>query len=1127
MVADIRATISCSLGEVISGNWSDEAVGVGQGLIRCRGQLILKGVHVPAAGTVVKLAYVRDGYLAKVPRVLRVLSSFADPLRQTTTVQLGDKLVWLEGKKQGPLEPDPVFPGSPVAGDTVTTELPYPAPEFGTENRLETRVHNGVCWKKQIIDANDRTQFDWKAKGVAPWEQNPDRPADEEMRAPVTISAFFIASKCLAALGITSTGILLTSHYEPTEFDFKNGYVAALEQLLSQESYVGYLDEQERLAVQPLTLYTPGTGPLLSEEDVIDIGPIGSGELPQEDPNVLFQEPEAKEPQDPDPVAPVAANFIGGASYQGLTVSIPNGDFTTKAKVDPAMYQLSKIPGLVALYSVSAGTGGAVVQGASGVVFTPEAGFNGTATFTYQVTDGQQLSNSATVSIRVSANAATPAEEARDIEEAPGNDAPASQQGTTWTYADGGEEKLTVTYTAPNGSTLSKTYASYPGSKTAEVANSNGGIVLKREEQAVGRAQTLGSALQRHLEAGLDPGANGNVTVVTITKTQYQPVNNAGASRTKPETAVGGSVCTINGECPADLEFPPTPASGDKHRYGNCVYEYSAAGWMPSTGTADTEQDPRLTLGDAKRDGYIADVQEEPTVEVASTYEPGEMAIGSLNWPTGTVPPLSAPPYLAEQVRTEYYRNRGRGITRTVTTRFQAFYKSPEGQQQLAAQGDSFAESGGFQDWLTQATRLVFVNQTSNTRFDANFGIRPAAPDAAPKDGRFDGEKAATTGATPTGPTTATTSAEVREPDVALELTPAVPRTWTPEQGYQELQDVYERANARVLALRKARAQFAVAYGNRYGTSLQVVPWSLPRYPLEPLYLQLAGVVAACRSNGLTVAFDSNGVVANVDALLTGGVGGVGSPWFPVPPTVTTLPLAPSSTSNPGAFPLSSIPVPPDFDPADPGDALDSIPSADAVTYPTELAPDYIIPPVAPTVTALRGIRVGLRVQRLDYAVTPLEREVSIGVNVGMAYGTGLAINVAAITYSQSSVYTSNTAATNAGMTDGSFNTGSQTGTDGTSPEWVKMDLGAIYPITSVVVGCDFDEVLPGGWDKTYAENCDIEISDDDITWTPLENTGTFAAGIQTYPVSTSGRYIRILDNGGGFLAVTEFYATN
>jgi hypothetical protein len=62
---------------------------------------------------------------------------------------------------------------------------------------------------------------------------------------------------------------------------------------------------------------------------------------------------------------------------------------------------------------------------------------------------------------------------------------------------------------------------------------------------------------------------------------------------------------------------------------------------------------------------------------------------------------------------------------------------------------------------------------------------------------------------------------------------------------------------------------------------------------------------------------------------------------------------------------------------------LDTIPSRDVVEYPETLAPDFIIPPAATTVTAVRGVRVGLRCKRLDYDVTPLEREVAIGVTVG------------------------------------------------------------------------------------------------------------------------------------------------
>ena len=1134
MVADIRALISCDLGEVISGNWSDEPLAFGQGLIRCRGQIIIKGVIVPAAGTKVSLAYVRDGLLAKVPRVLRVLSSFADPLRQTTTVQLGDKLVWLEQKRQGPEEPNTLFPEAPDFGDTFTKELPYPPPEFDTELRLETREFNGVCWKKVIAAPADSYEFDWSNSGAAPWEQNPLRPADEELRAPVTVPAFFVMAKCLAALGLTSTGIPLQSHYEQSEIDLTGGYVAAMEQLLSQESYVGYLDEVERLVIVPATPATPGAGPLISEEDVIDIAPIGSGELPIEDPNVAFREPEPQEPKDPTPSAPVAQNFIGRASYEGATVSIPNGYFTTKAEVDPVMYQLSKLPGLVALYSVSAGTGGTVVQNADGVVFTPEASFNGTATFTYQVTDGQQLSNDATVYIRVSENAATPEETARDLEEEP-SEQPAAVGGSSisWEYTADSERQLSLTYTTIASSVpQTATYRWYPGSRSSQVSNNNGNIILSRETQHVGRAEALGKALQRYLESGGVNSFNGTVDVVTITETKYRPVSTPGTSSTKPEPSVGASVCTVNGECPADLDFPATPANGDIHKYGECVYEYnSGSGWgVALSGTPDTEQTPRLTVGDAKRDGYLKEVQEEPVFEVATTWEPAEMAIGALNWEAaGLLPVLSGAPFIGSKTETAYYRDRNSGVTRTVTTRYEAAYKNPQGQQWLAGQIEYFTEDGQIEvsTILGAATTLQFVGQTSSTRYDPNYGLRPSAPDAVPSATSAETDKIAATGATLTGPTTSTTSPEEREPDVVLDLTPVVPRTWTPEDGYEEAKDAFERINNRVLALRKARAQYAIAYGNRYGMSLQVTPWALPRYPLEPFYLELVGVTAAYRTNGLTVAFDSNGVIANVDGLLTGGVGGTGSPWFPVPPTVTTLPLAPASTANPGAFPLSSIEVPEGFDPAAPGATLDTIPSSDTVTYATELEPDYVIPPVAPTVTTLRGIRVGLRAQRLDYAVVPLERTVALGVNVGMAYGKGAAINVSAITYTQSSVYVDNTAATNAGMTNGSYNTGTQTGTNDTSPEWVKMDLGAIYSVSSVVVGCDFDEVLPGDWGPIYTENCDIEISDDDITWTLLDNTGTFAAGIQTYPVSTSGRYIRILDNGGGFLAVTEFYATN
>ena len=127
------------------------------------------------------------------------------------------------------------------------------------------------------------------------------------------------------------------------------------------------------------------------------------------------------------------------------------------------------------------------------------------------------------------------------------------------------------------------------------------------------------------------------------------------------------------------------------------------------------------------------------------------------------------------------------------------------------------------------------------------------------------------------------------------------------------------------------------------------------------------------------------------------------------------------------------------------------------------------------------------------------------------------------ITYSQSSTYSSNTAATFAGMTNGVFAEDTETGTEDGEEEWIKMDLGSTRTISRIVVGCDFNEVLLGGWDLSYTEDKDVQGSTDGTTWTTLFNTGTFTQGIQGYDVSTAVRYVQIISTG--YLAVTEFYA--
>jgi hypothetical protein len=127
------------------------------------------------------------------------------------------------------------------------------------------------------------------------------------------------------------------------------------------------------------------------------------------------------------------------------------------------------------------------------------------------------------------------------------------------------------------------------------------------------------------------------------------------------------------------------------------------------------------------------------------------------------------------------------------------------------------------------------------------------------------------------------------------------------------------------------------------------------------------------------------------------------------------------------------------------------------------------------------------------------------------------------ITYTQSSLYFANTAASAETMIDGEIG-GSATGTNFDSLAWVKMDLGAEYLVDRIIIGTA-TSTMPGGWDKSYTENASIEFSTNDLEWTTAADTQTFnAEGIFVFNVSFAARYIR-LARQSGYIAVTEFYA--
>jgi hypothetical protein len=219
MPIDIRAEVSCSLGTVISGSFADDYL-QGNGLIKTRGEVVLDGTQTPEVGTEVTFTYAKAGNTYTVPRVLRVLSSFADPFRRTTTVQLGCKLTYLENRKP-PVE-------NPSSKD-----------------------------------------------------ENADVPCKVFLKATLPITAEYVFQQCLDALQLDAASIPLTNKFSVEEFDLTPGYIQVMSDLLQSEGYAGYLDSEETLQFLDLT-EEASTGPVITPSDVVDLGPIGSGELPGE-----------------------------------------------------------------------------------------------------------------------------------------------------------------------------------------------------------------------------------------------------------------------------------------------------------------------------------------------------------------------------------------------------------------------------------------------------------------------------------------------------------------------------------------------------------------------------------------------------------------------------------------------------------------------------------------------------------------------------------------------------------------------------------------------------------------------------------------------------------------------------
>ena len=245
MAIDIRATVTCSLGgTLISGSISDDYL-QGTGLVKTRGSCEIKGLIRPAIGEEVTFNYVKGGVARTIPRKLRVMSYFADPFRRTTKVELGCKLTYLSD------------------------------------------LRDSINWTAfDDIENNDYTE-------------------DDQRIITLPISAASIMYKCLEELNLSASSNPLTNKFSIGEFDFGAGYVQVLSDLLVSESYFGYLDVNETLQIISLDAQG-GTGPVFTAEELVDVGPIGVGQLPGDAVTVSYSTLKLKQPDNPpeDPENP-------------------------------------------------------------------------------------------------------------------------------------------------------------------------------------------------------------------------------------------------------------------------------------------------------------------------------------------------------------------------------------------------------------------------------------------------------------------------------------------------------------------------------------------------------------------------------------------------------------------------------------------------------------------------------------------------------------------------------------------------------------------------------------------------------------------------------------------------------
>lgn len=231
MAIDIRAKVTLKLDgntyDVISASVSDSYVQE-SGMILTGGDAEIKGIVVPQSGKSIEIKYLKNGIERKIPRSLRVLSSFADPFTGTTKISLGCLFTYLSSST------------APPVSESGEEEVVSTANQLNCLNSYEYPLGSDY---------------------------------------PPPIYAKDIAAKCFSSLGLAGPSALLSNRFLIDKFVYDQPYVNILGDLYVSEGYILALTANENVvAINLETGSGTFSGPNLTVDKIISISQINSGD---------------------------------------------------------------------------------------------------------------------------------------------------------------------------------------------------------------------------------------------------------------------------------------------------------------------------------------------------------------------------------------------------------------------------------------------------------------------------------------------------------------------------------------------------------------------------------------------------------------------------------------------------------------------------------------------------------------------------------------------------------------------------------------------------------------------------------------------------------------------------------